>query len=239
MGQLVVFDLDGTLIDSARDLAISMNATREFLGMSPLNPKLIYSFVGNGAAMLVKRALGPDADADLNQTALKFFLKYYREHALEHTQLYDGVREVVERLAAEGHLMAVLTNKPVRISRDIIAALGLGQHFKQIYGGDSFPTKKPDPQGLLAVMSETDSSVENTWMVGDSGVDIQTGRNAGVHTCGVKWGFQPDACLAEKPDVVIDRPDQLFKFLNAEAIKLREPEYGSSEPSVSIEKNPL
>jgi phosphoglycolate phosphatase len=223
MRRLIVFDLDGTLIDSAKDLAISMNATREHLQLPPLDPQLIYSFVGNGAAVLVRRALGPDADADLNAKALAFFLTYYRAHALEHTCLYAGVREVVEQLAAANYALAVLTNKPVRISRDIIFALGLGQHFQHIYGGDSFPTKKPDPQGLLALLSETGTAAADAWMVGDSGVDVQTARNAGIHSCGVTWGFQPDACTAENPDVLIDQPAQLFKFLNAEAIKLREP----------------
>jgi phosphoglycolate phosphatase len=220
---LVVFDLDGTLIDSARDLAISMNATRENFDMPALDPRLIYSFVGNGAAMLVRRALGPDADEDLNQRALAFFLEFYREHALENTRLYAGVQEALEQLAAEGHRMAVLTNKPVKISRDIIAALGMAGHFKEVYGGDSFPTKKPDPQGLLALLKETGTLTSDAWMVGDSGVDIQTARNAGVRSCGVTWGFQPDACAAENPDVLIDKPDQLCKFLSAAAMSLRDP----------------
>jgi phosphoglycolate phosphatase len=220
---LIVFDLDGTLIDSARDLAISMNATREHLQMAPLDPQLIYSYVGNGAAVLVRRALGPDADEELNQRALAFFLKYYREHALEYTRLYDGVREALDQLAADAHTLAVLTNKPVKISRDIMAALGVAGHFRQIYGGDSFSTKKPDPQGLLKLLEETNTAAKDAWMVGDSGVDIQTARHAGTYSCGVSWGFQPEACLAENPDVVAERPDQLFKLLSAAAIKLREP----------------
>ena len=152
---LIVFDLDGTLIDSAQDLAISMNATRAHLELPPLDPKLIYSFVGNGAAVLVRRALGPEASDELNKEALSFFLKYYRAHALEHTRLYDGVKEVLDQLLEEGHALAVLTNKPAKISRDIIAALGVASYFRQVYGGDSFPTKKPDPQGLLTLLDET------------------------------------------------------------------------------------
>jgi phosphoglycolate phosphatase len=220
---LIVFDLDGTLIDSARDLAISMNATRQYLELPRLDPQLIYSFVGNGAAMLVRRALGPDASEELNQRGLKFFLKFYREHALEHTRLYEGVREAVDQLAGDGHSLAVLTNKPVKISRDIMAALDLANLFKLVYGGDSFPTKKPDPQGLLTILSETKTEATQAWMVGDSSVDIQTARNAGVRSCGVTWGFQPEACAAENPDVLIDQPAQLAKFLSAAAISLREP----------------
>ena len=220
---LIVFDLDGTLIDSAQDLAISMNATREHLGLAPLDPKLIASFVGNGAAMLVRRALGPDASDELNRTALAFFLKYYRAHALEHTRLYAGIRELIHQLAADNHTLAVLTNKPVKISRDIVAALGLAEQFQYIYGGDSFPTKKPDPQGLLMLLSQTQTEARGACMVGDSDVDIRTARAAGVCSCGVTWGFQPAACAAENPDVLIDRPDQLLKFLSAAAISLLEP----------------
>lgn len=220
---LIVFDLDGTLIDSARDLAISMNATLEHLELSPLNPSLIYSFVGNGAAMLVRRALGPDASEELHSTALAFFLEYYRAHALEHTRLYDGVKEAIEEFDCAGHRMAVLTNKPVKISRDIITALGISQHLPLVYGGDSFATKKPDPLGLLTVLTAAQTSAQDTWMVGDSGVDIQTARNAGVRSCGVMWGFQPDACLAEHPDITVDEPSQLFKFLSAAEMSLVEP----------------
>ena len=219
---LIVFDLDGTLIDSAQDLAISMNATRAHLQLSPLDPKLIYSFVGNGAATLVRRALGPEASEELNHAALDFFLKYYGEHALEHTRLYDGVQEAIDQLVAEGHQLAVLTNKPVKISRNIIAALELAGEFSTVYGGDSFAAKKPDPQGLVSILAESGTSNENAWMVGDSGVDVQTAKNAGVRSCGVTWGFQPDACRAENPDLLIDTPDQL-KFLSAEAIRLRVP----------------
>lgn len=220
---LIVFDLDGTLIDSAVDLAISMNATLRHLGMAEIDPEWIYSFVGNGAAMLVRRALGPTASDELNAAALAFFLKYYRTHALEHTRLYDGVREAIDELADAGHSLAVLTNKPVKISRDIVAALGISHQFPIVYGGDSFTTKKPDPQGLLKVLEEAQTHTREAWMVGDSGVDIQTARNAGVRSCGVKWGFQPGACLAENPDLVVDEPAQLFKFLSAAAISFAEP----------------
>ncbi len=212
---LIVFDLDGTLIDSAQDLAISMNATRNHLGMDPLDPKLIYSFLGNGAAMLVRRALGPEASEDLNQQALSFFLKYYRAHALEHTRLYPGVRQLVEELAEQGHTQAVLTNKPVKISRDLVTALGLCQHFSQIYGGDSFPAKKPDPMGLLALMKEMRMEPGETMMVGDSGVDIQTARHAAVKACGVAWGFQPGAFETDKPDILIQHPAELMNFVTA------------------------
>lgn len=212
---LVIFDLDGTLIDSAKDLATSMNATREHLGMAPLNPALIYSFVGNGAAVLVKRALGEGTPDAVVKEALEFFLKFYRAHALEHTELYPGVRELVEELAAAGHQQAVLTNKPVRISFDIVAGLGLGRHFLRVYGGDSFASKKPDPIGITTLLNEANLDVSEALMVGDSGVDVKTARNAGVRSCGVKWGFQPEAFEADPPDTLIAQPQDLLGVLRA------------------------
>ena len=182
------------------DLAISMNATREHVGMPPLNPALIFSFVGNGAATLVRRALGPDAPENLVQNALDFFLKFYRAHALEHTELYPGVGEVLKTLTAEGHTLAVLTNKPVRISTDIIGALQLRDLFLKVYGGDSFPQKKPDPIGITTLQEETLIGADDTLMVGDSGVDVRTARNAGVRSCGVTWGFQPESFEMDAPD---------------------------------------
>jgi phosphoglycolate phosphatase len=206
---LVIFDLDGTLIDSAKDLAISMNATRAHFDMAPIDPKLIYSFVGNGAAVLVRRALGPEASAEVAEEGLRFFLKYYRAHALEHTQPYPGVREMIEQVSGDGHRLAVLTNKPVKMSRDIIAALGLGSHFGWVYGGDSFAHKKPDPIGILTLIGDAGTQASQTWMIGDSSVYIETARNAGVRSCGVTWGFQPEGFLACPPDMLISQPGDL------------------------------
>jgi phosphoglycolate phosphatase len=207
---LLIFDLDGTLIDSSVDLAISMNATRQHVGMPPLDPALIYSYVGNGAATLVRRALGSGASEELVQSALAFFLRFYRAHALEHTKLYPGVREVIETLAADGHTLAVLTNKPVRISTDIIAALKLSDLFLRVYGGDSFPQKKPDPIGIMTLQQEANAGVSDTLMVGDSGVDVETARNAGVRSCGVTWGFQPEAFETYAPDYLIRSASELL-----------------------------
>ncbi len=214
---LIVFDLDGTLIDSSADLAISMNATREHFGMTPLDPTLIYSYVGNGATVLMRRAFGPDASEELVQQALQFFLKFYRAHALEHTRLYPGVRDIVEELSGAGHKLAVLTNKPVRISFDIVGALGLQKQFMRVYGGDSFEQKKPDPVGIVSLMQEAGIPALQTLMVGDSGVDVQTARNAGVRSCGVAWGFQPEAFQLDPPDFLIGEPRQLLAYVTDQA----------------------
>lgn len=216
---LLIFDLDGTLIDSSRDLAISMNATREHMGMAPLDPNLIFSYVGNGAPVLVRRAMGPGASEEAVAEALAFFLKFYRVHALEHTRLYEGVRETIEALADANHTLAVLTNKPVRISTDIIAALGLSSELPKVYGGDSFLYKKPDPIGINTLRGETGVGNRETLMIGDSAVDVQTARNAGVPSCGVEWGFQPEGFSTDPPDFLLRRPQDLLELVSSNSIR--------------------
>ncbi len=216
---LLIFDLDGTLIDSSIDLAVSMNATREHFSLPPLDPNLIYSYVGNGAAMLIRRSMPADVSEQQLENALDFFLKFYRAHALEHTRLYPGVREVVEELSAAGHTLAVLTNKPERISFDIVRALGLQERFVRVYGGDTFANKKPNPVGILQLMQDAGAPPDETLMVGDSAVDVQTARNAGVRSCGVLWGFQPESFQMEQPDVVVSEPQELLRPLRPQIVK--------------------
>ncbi len=201
---LLIFDLDGTLIDSRLDLAHSVNATREFMGMEPLTHDTVFSYVGNGAPVLIQRALGPDASEADVERALAFFLNYYREHKLDFTVLYPGVREALDRLHSRQIPMAVLTNKPVRISEAIVDELGLQLHFRRVYGGNSFEYKKPHPIGITTLMEECEVSRADTLMVGDSGVDIQTARNAGVQACGVTYGFQPETFIEHPPDFLVD-----------------------------------
>ena len=172
--------MDGTLIDSKLDLAHAVNATRAHMGMAPLDHERVYSYVGNGAPVLIRRALGAQATEPEVQEALEFFLEYYREHYLDYTVLYPGVREALDRLRAAGKRMAVLTNKPVRISRAIVDGLGVGGHFFQVYGGNSFDLKKPHPDRRGNADARGRRARERTLMIGDSSVDIQTARNAGI-----------------------------------------------------------
>lgn len=187
-----------------------MNATRAHFDLPPLDPTLIYSYVGNGASVLVRRAIGEGTPQHRVDEALAFFLKYYRAHALEHTRFYPGIREAIEGLAEQGHVLSILTNKPVRISRDIISALNSDKLFFRIYGADSFAAKKPDPIGVNTLLEESNIAVDDSLLVGDSGVDVQTARNAGIRCCGVAWGFQPDAFELHPPDVVVKLPHELL-----------------------------
>lgn len=211
--ELLIFDLDGTLIDSKLDLAHAVNATRAHMTMSPLDHERVYSYVGNGAPVLIRRALGEQATEGEVQEALEFFLEYYREHYLDYTTLYPGVKQALDRLRAAGKRLAVLTNKPVRISRAILDGLGVGGHFFQVYGGNSFDFKKPNPIGVKALMQEAGVSADQTLMVGDSSVDIQTAVNAGIPSCGVTYGFQPETLADPAPDRIVDRMEELADWL--------------------------
>jgi phosphoglycolate phosphatase len=211
--KLLIFDLDGTLIDSKIDLVHSVNATRAHMNLAPISADLVSTYVGSGAPVLVRRALGPEAgEADV-QRALRYFLDYYREHMLDNTYIYPGVREALDRLHDAGLQMAVLTNKPVRFSQALVQGLGLGSHFFRIYGGNSFEQKKPDPVGILALLEESGAAKERTIMVGDSNVDVRTARNAQVMACGVTYGFQPETFEQDPPDLMVDDMQQLAEYV--------------------------
>jgi phosphoglycolate phosphatase len=212
--KLVIFDLDGTLIDSRLDLVHSVNAALRHIGRPELPDEVIASYVGDGAPILIQRALGGEAvDEEIVRQGLQFFLSYYREHKLDHTTVYDGVKDALAAVqhGSNGHrrAMAVLSNKPVVPSRAIVEALGLGPFFMQIYGGNSFATKKPDPEGARKLLEENSVRPEEAAIVGDSHVDVETGRNAGLWTVGVSYGFAPHTLAESPPDVLVDAPREL------------------------------
>jgi phosphoglycolate phosphatase len=209
---LLVFDLDGTLIDSKLDLALAVNAARADAGLGPLAHETIYSYVGNGAPVLIQKSLGPDVGEDQVNQSLQFFLDYYREHMLDNTCLYPGVAEAIEKWTGDKKL-AVLTNKPERFSRMILDGLGVGNRFARVYGGNTFATKKPDPEGLNRLTGELDALPSRTLMVGDSAVDVLTARNAGVPCCGVTYGLQPETFEQHPPDLLVDRMEDLVEIL--------------------------
>lgn len=208
--RLFIFDLDGTLIDSKLDLALSVNATRQHYGMDPLPDEEIFSYIGQGAPMLIRHSLGHTEDDSLVEEALAFFLAYYREHMLDNTLPYPGVREGLAQLAAEGNrILTVLTNKPERFSRDILKGLDLADYFRLIYGGNSFERKKPDPTGVEVIVRETGAEKERTLLVGDSEIDVLTARNAGVRVCGVTYGLGSDLLDNYPLDLRVDSLTEL------------------------------
>jgi phosphoglycolate phosphatase len=210
--KLVVFDLDGTLIDSRLDLIHSVNAMLRHVGRPELPDDVIASYVGDGAPVLVRRALGDPKDEAKVKQALDYFLAYYRAHKLDHTHLYPGIPEMLSAVGNCNGLrrhMAVVSNKPVAPSRAIVEALGLGEFFIHVYGGNSFPTKKPDPEGVRTLLAETNAAPAEAVIIGDSAVDVVTGRNAGLWTCGVTYGFAPHTLHEAPPDVTVDSAQEL------------------------------
>ena len=234
--KLLVFDLDGTLIDSAQDLCNSVNSTLKQFDRAPLPDPQIASFVGNGVSTLVRKSLAaadgaPETvDEKLLDGALDFFIGYYREHKLDFTYAYEGVLDALAALRelhdAPGGLaraMAVLTNKPVNPARGICEGLGMAGYFVQIYGGNSFPTKKPDPLGLRTLMEQTGAKPEETVMIGDSRVDVETARNAGVWSLGCNFGFGPRNLMEMPPDVMVDSPGEWTEALTPAPVRLESP----------------
>src|SRR5579862_283869 len=212
--KLVIFDLDGTLIDSRLDLVHSVNAALRHIGRPELPDDVIASYVGDGAPVLIQRALGGEAvEESLIRKGLEFFLSYYRAHKLDHTTVYAGIPEALAAIQGSSNgsqrKMAVLSNKPVIPSRAIVDSLGLGQFFSQVYGGNSFATKKPDPEGARKLLEEYGVQPHKAAIVGDSHVDVDTGRNAGLVTIGVTYGFAPHTLVDDPPDVLVDHPDEL------------------------------
>src|SRR4051812_18994527 len=211
--KLLIFDLDGTLVDSRQDLSNSINAMLRHYGKAELPCNVIASYIGDGAPMLVRRALGDPDDEGLVPEAIDFFLAYYREHKLDHTYVYEHVLETLAKLAGKNganptRKMAVLSNKPVHPSRAICEHLGLSRFFFQIYGGNSFHTKKPDPLGGETLLGEAGVRPEEAAIIGDSDIDVITARNSGIYSVGVSYGLAPHTLESAPPDVLVDSADE-------------------------------
>ena len=230
--RLIVFDLDGTLIDSRQDLCNSINAMLTHFEKPELPEAMIASYIGDGASMLVRRALG-DPEGDIHDEefvaeALGFFLEYYKVHKLDYTYVYPGVMEALAaiRAARPEVLMAVLTNKPVNPSRAICDHFGLSKYFFQNYGGNSFHTKKPDPHGLLALIAEASAIAgstvfpEETLMVGDSDIDVLTARAAGARSVGCRFGLAPHSLESAEPDYLVDSASEWVEIAGADLLPL-------------------
>jgi phosphoglycolate phosphatase len=209
--QHVAFDLDGTLIDSRADLAAAVNHVLGDLGLAEVEPTVLQGYVGEGARVLVERALGP-AHGDRVEEGLARFMTYYGAHLLDRTRLYPGIDDVTATLLREAVALSVLTNKPAAMSRAILAGLGVLPRFVAVVGGDSLPTRKPDPAGVEHLRALTATPPERMLLVGDSGIDVRTARAAGVAFCGVAWGLTPDGLRAAAPDRIVAEPAALLAF---------------------------
>ena len=216
--RLAVFDLDGTLIDSRRDLADSGNAMLAAYGAPPLSEDAIASMVGCGAPTLVKRILtAAGVEAPVGE-ALPRFLAEYDERLTHHTRPYDGIPLVLDELHA-GHIaMALLTNKPLDQSVRILDAFGLAKYFQWLVGGDGPLPRKPAPEGMRFLMQQASADPGETILIGDSAVDLQTSRNAGVRICLARYGFGFAELLAADlrgDEALIDTPAEISGVLHA------------------------
>ena len=212
----LVFDLDGTLVDSKMDLVSSVNATLQEMKRGPLPMDLVASYVGSGAPVLIRRALGGNPSEEELKRALAFFLMHYEEHKLDQTKLYPGVAATLAELKSLP--MSVLTNKPEKVSVRILEGLGVAQYFRSIYGGNSFETKKPDPFGARQILSEFNAAPHEAAMVGDSEVDVQTARNARMPSVIVNFGFGTHDRAAHPADLYVDRFEELLGLVNTTPI---------------------
>lgn len=185
--QLLIFDLDGTLIDSRGDLTAGINYVRSQYGLGPLSVETVGGYIGDGMRRLVERSL-QGADVDF-ETALETYKAYYDKHLTEYTTLYDGVAEGLARLVSAGHQLALLTNKPGDSSREIMKYFGLDGCFGTLLGGGDFEPLKPDPGGLLQCMESAGMDASCTWMIGDHCTDLAAAQNAGVQSAFVRYGF--------------------------------------------------
>lgn len=209
--RLFIFDLDGTLIDSKRDIAVSVNAMMGLIGLSPLPHETIYEFVGNGVTPLIRRSVEAAGGIDFHR-ALEIFKTHYMEHCLDTTTLFPGVLEVFRHFA--GVPKVVLTNKSQAFSEKILQGLGLTPLLEDIYGGDTEFPKKPDPAVVHHLMKVHKAGALETIMVGDSSVDMETGQRAGIRTAGATYGLRPRSeVLSCRPDYILESIVDLMRFV--------------------------
>ena len=210
---LAVFDLDGTLIDSRRDLSDAANALVRELGGRPLTEDEVTAMVGEGAAVLVRRALAAAGVDPRHPGALDRFLELYGERLTVHTRVYEGILEALSALADEGVALAVLTNKPQAHTGVILERLSLAPFFEHVVGGDTAAGRKPDPAGLLQIVGRAGTAAARTVLVGDSPIDLATARRAGTGACLARYGF---GYRAEEDDGTVpaaDAPAELPKLI--------------------------
>jgi phosphoglycolate phosphatase len=207
----VIFDLDGTLVDSLDDLTAAINHVRAGLALPPLRRESVAAGVGEGARRLVERTVETRRPEEVD-AALVAFLEYYGAHALDRTRLYPGMGAVIERLRRRGVRLSVLSNKPAALSRAILGGLGVLPCFVAVIGGDTLPARKPDPAGVHSLCLTAMVEEAETVLVGDSLVDARTAGAAGVGFIGVAWGLRPDE-LRRAGMLTIERPRELLALV--------------------------
>lgn len=199
---LLIFDLDGTLVDTRQDLTNSVNFTRSEYGLPPLTLTQVMQHVGDGMRKLLQRSL-PDVGPEAIKQAIATFREHYGEHQVDHSRLYPGVRETLKHFRSKK--LAVLSNKPEEFTLTVVEQLGIGQYFQAVLGGDSVAALKPSPEPILHILRILEVNPDKCIMIGDGPTDIESGRAAGIWTCGVTYGFRPPEVIRNcNPDFLID-----------------------------------
>lgn len=199
---LIVFDLDGTLVETREDLARSVNSALEAEGL-PIHPiETIVRFVGDGALKLVQRSVGAGFPDETCHKVLAGFLEHYLGHCTDHAECYPGVREVLTMLAPAR--LCLLTNKPIAPTRKILDKLALCSYFEDVIGGDDDLGRKPDPAAILSLIKKSKTTPRRTLLVGDTSVDVLTARNCGCKVAGVQFGFRPEDFINYPPDYLLN-----------------------------------
>jgi phosphoglycolate phosphatase len=209
--QLLVFDFDGTLVDTKRDIADSVNLTLEELGLRTLDRDTLFTFIGKGVNHLMTRSLEGSGCDDLSR-AIDVFMKHYEAHLMDQTCLFPNCRETLQHFARKEN--TILSNKPTQFITRILDALDWRAPFSTIIGGDLMPEKKPDPGGLRHILKQHGVRPEEALMIGDSLVDVETAKRAGIKVCGVTYGHAGRASLeTAQPDWIIDDLAELKQFV--------------------------
>ena len=210
MNAVIAFDMDGTLIDSAGDIGAAVNRMRVSFGLAPLPRESMVRMVGNGARVLVARALADTPGMDLDE-AFRRYRHEYDTHLIDETRLYPGVMETLEALRSAGFRLAIFTNKPFKSTGFILKGLGIDNFFPAVVGADSGFPLKPEPDALYHILKETDSDAARSWMVGDNWTDIDSGRAAGFRTIHCAWGY--GAPYKNQPDAVCNSMDAVKRTI--------------------------
>jgi phosphoglycolate phosphatase len=186
MSQVIIFDLDGTLIDSRQDLTTAVNLTRAYYRLEPLSLETVCSYIGNGARKLIERSLPEDIYID---DAVPIMKRFYYAHFTDETRLYPGVKEGLQKLIDTGRKLAVITNKPNEAAKIVLEKLGVDKYFDEIIGGGGGHPLKPEPDALLYFANKWNANVKESWMVGDHYTDLESGARAGMKCCWASYGF--------------------------------------------------
>lgn len=221
-GSIVVFDLDGTLVDSARDLIATLNRVIKPEGLPALTRDHVGHLVGHGSVKMLEKAYAhynQPLDTQLHERLHREFLTDYAEHIADETTLFEGVPKTLEGLKAEGWILAVCTNKYERMSIKLLEILGISGYFSAICGSDTFPVRKPDPKHLWATIEQAGGQAKNAIMIGDSATDVNTARAANIPVIGVPFGYTQTPMAELNPDSMISHFDEMIAAIHTLAAK--------------------